>query len=253
LWLDASDVSTLWADTAGATAATNNGRVARWDDKSGAARHATQTASDARPIRRDARQNGLTALAYDGTDDYMALSALSLFRDIGHAAISVVSKVADKSQFIFGAETGTAGSTRIGLSTSTAPNDRRTILARRVDGTTASSVSSTNVTAGAFTIQIGVFGYADGVIAHHENGVAVGTASISSGKTTDTDSAAISVGKLGTSFFANGDVSELVVTLTAMSTATRRKLEGYLSHKWGLTGSLPADHPYKSRAPTVKD
>jgi len=27
------------------------------------------------------------------------------------------------------------------------------------------------------------------------------------------------------------------------------KAEGYLAHKWGLTGSLPSDHPYKNSAP----
>ena len=27
------------------------------------------------------------------------------------------------------------------------------------------------------------------------------------------------------------------------------KAEGYLAHKWGLEGNLPADHPYKSSAP----
>jgi len=27
--------------------------------------------------------------------------------------------------------------------------------------------------------------------------------------------------------------------------------EGYLAHKWGLSGSLPSNHPYKSSAPTV--
>ena len=28
------------------------------------------------------------------------------------------------------------------------------------------------------------------------------------------------------------------------------KAEGYLAHKWGLTGNLPVTHPYKSSAPT---
>lgn len=28
-----------------------------------------------------------------------------------------------------------------------------------------------------------------------------------------------------------------------------QKAEGYLAHKWGLEGSLPVDHPYKSSAP----
>ena len=29
------------------------------------------------------------------------------------------------------------------------------------------------------------------------------------------------------------------------------KAEGYLAHKWGLTGSLPSSHPYKNSAPTL--
>jgi hypothetical protein len=28
------------------------------------------------------------------------------------------------------------------------------------------------------------------------------------------------------------------------------KAEGYLAHKWALTGILPGGHPYKSSAPT---
>ena len=28
------------------------------------------------------------------------------------------------------------------------------------------------------------------------------------------------------------------------------KAEGYLAHKWGLTGNLPVTHPYKSSAPS---
>ena len=32
---------------------------------------------------------------------------------------------------------------------------------------------------------------------------------------------------------------------TALSSTNREKLEGYLAHKWGLTGSLSNDHPYK--------
>ena len=31
--------------------------------------------------------------------------------------------------------------------------------------------------------------------------------------------------------------------------STFEKAEGYLAHKWGLTSSLPASHPYKSSAP----
>jgi hypothetical protein len=33
------------------------------------------------------------------------------------------------------------------------------------------------------------------------------------------------------------------------SAVTRDVVEGYLAHKWGLTASLPANHPYKNIAP----
>ena len=31
-----------------------------------------------------------------------------------------------------------------------------------------------------------------------------------------------------------------------------QKAEGYLAHKWGLTSSLPSNHPYKSSAPKTQ-
>jgi hypothetical protein len=33
--------------------------------------------------------------------------------------------------------------------------------------------------------------------------------------------------------------------------ADRQRIEGYLAHKWGLVGSLPSGHPYKTAAPTL--
>jgi hypothetical protein len=47
----------------------------------------------------------------------------------------------------------------------------------------------------------------------------------------------------------NGDVAELVLFDTALSTDDRQKVEGYLAHKWGQTAALPGGHPYKTEAP----
>ena len=46
-----------------------------------------------------------------------------------------------------------------------------------------------------------------------------------------------------------GYVGEIIVYATALTTLQRQKVEGYLAHKWGLAGSLPADHPYKTTPP----
>lgn len=57
--------------------------------------------------------------------------------------------------------------------------------------------------------------------------------------------------RTGTSFFLNGDIGEIIVTNTALSTTDRQTLEGYLAYKWGLTASLPSNHPYKTDPPRV--
>tara|TARA_R100000234_G_scaffold2692_1_gene2253 strand:+ start:1558 stop:2709 length:1152 start_codon:yes stop_codon:yes gene_type:complete len=42
----------------------------------------------------------------------------------------------------------------------------------------------------------------------------------------------------------------IMITGSSLSDADRQRVEGYLAHKWGLTGDLAGDHPYKSAAPT---
>ena len=42
----------------------------------------------------------------------------------------------------------------------------------------------------------------------------------------------------------------IMITGSSLSTSDRQRVEGYLAHKWGLTGSLGAGHPYRSAAPT---
>jgi hypothetical protein len=39
---------------------------------------------------------------------------------------------------------------------------------------------------------------------------------------------------------------------SALSTSQRQQVEGYLAWKWGLSGSLPATHPYKSFPPSTR-
>ena len=41
-----------------------------------------------------------------------------------------------------------------------------------------------------------------------------------------------------------GNIKEIIIS-SPNSDSDRQKIEGYLAHKWGLTGYLPNDHPYK--------
>lgn len=86
-------------------------------------------------------------------------------------------------------------------------------------------------------------------------------ASASGGFSDDTYPAASVPMQIGGRYSAAGteslgtpqDLAELIVVPAALSTADRQKVEGYLAHKWGLSESLPADHPYKSAPPVVEE
>ena len=83
--------------------------------------------------------------------------------------------------------------------------------------------------------------------------------------TTSTDVSTASSGNFGISYFAigsnsntaelngklNGYVHEVVVYNTVLTDSDRRKIEGYLSWKWGLQANQPSSHPYYSNAPTI--
>jgi hypothetical protein len=47
----------------------------------------------------------------------------------------------------------------------------------------------------------------------------------------------------------NGKISEIIITPSAISSADRERVEGYLAHKWDLTADLPSGHPYKTTPP----
>src|SRR5690606_34930726 len=49
----------------------------------------------------------------------------------------------------------------------------------------------------------------------------------------------------------NGHFLQAGLVKTALSTADRQRLEGYLAHCGGIADNLPVDHPYKAAAPTL--
>lgn len=74
-WFDPSDLSTLFSDSAGTTAAVVDGPVGKMLDKSGRGNHATQATAGSRPtLKVDA--NGYYYLKPDGTDDWMSTAAI---------------------------------------------------------------------------------------------------------------------------------------------------------------------------------
>lgn len=50
--------------------------------------------------------------------------------------------------------------------------------------------------------------------------------------------------------YGSFDLIEVILLDKAVTVSNRQKIEGYLAWKYGLTGSLPASHPYKNTAPS---
>jgi hypothetical protein len=73
LWLDASDASTLFDATSGGSAVAVDGAIARWEDKSGNARHATQTTSSQRPLLK-LNSSGQRVVRFDGLSQFLKTS-----------------------------------------------------------------------------------------------------------------------------------------------------------------------------------
>ena len=68
LWLDASDATTLYDATVGGNFVAADGVVARWEDKSGNARHATQATLANRPQRKIGVKNGKDIIRFNGSN-----------------------------------------------------------------------------------------------------------------------------------------------------------------------------------------
>jgi hypothetical protein len=60
----------------------------------------------------------------------------------------------------------------------------------------------------------------------------------------------IGAGVTGSEFDACS-IGEMIIVPWTVSTMLRQTIEGYLAHKWGLTGSLAASHPYKNAPPLL--
>jgi hypothetical protein len=74
LWLDAT--SGLFDATSGGSPVTTDGAsVARWEDRSGNGRNASQATSGNRPILKTSVQNGKNGIRFDGIDDCMATNS----------------------------------------------------------------------------------------------------------------------------------------------------------------------------------
>lgn len=238
LWLDAADPNTLYDATTGGNLVAAGGTIARWEDKSGNGRHATQATSGSRPTRQTAVKNSKDVARFDGSDDFMIpSSSLSLMRNKPEGSIFCVCKLSNgtnSDQTILNiSRNGNASQLRLGLQLTIPPSVQQFRAgARRLDSDAFTGITSPNNL--NFNVIGSVAKYQSGQLFLRINGTQSQTNLPSSGNTSDTDSDAVEIAKIGTNYL-NGDIGEIIVFSNVISDTNRQRVERYLGAKWGIT------------------
>ena len=245
LWLDASDASTV---------TTVSGAVSQWSDKSGNGRNFTQGTAANRPTYTASAVNSLAAVTPDGANDWMTGPVVfsgttpnDYFVIAAVRMLSIVNSGANVDNGLF-YQTGSAIlNTNVYFNLASSGNANKAVtdlfpptggalVAATATQANTSYIFATSRTSGTRVIWI--------------NG---STDASQSGAETYTGDAMVATDLFmlrGSNNALNAHVGE-IVALPYPTDANRQRIEGYLAHKWGLAGSLPAGHPYKSAAPTI--
>lgn len=238
LWLDAADSTSLYDATSGGSLVAADGAIARWQDKSGNANHGTQATSGARPTRKTALQNGRDVVRFDGSNDTLSYGT-SLFTYTAPRSIFVLHRnltVASSSYAGFLCDYNGAGQSIIvgpakypnsGLQPSTDVYGPGGMAYGSTSGTpTAAHLSeyhwsnwSTHKSNGSTILALDGSEVAGTAYGNNPTGFTSFTRTI--GSTPGS--------------FINGDLCEILVFSSLLSSTDRLRVRRYLGAKWGVT------------------
>src|SRR5215207_1737321 len=250
LWFDAADLATIVCNAFG---------VSQWSDKSGFARHATQSVSGAYPTfvasgisRLPSVQFTAPAVTSNPSAPHLVLPNMSGFGFSAAEVYTVFVRNADPTP-----NEGTAGSA-FGSSTAQSDGgehepytDGNVYIAtfsanRKSAGDPAPSFTSpriVRVRSAASDWQYWVDGTL--VFSTASNTFSLPTTPFI-GRSIRTISSLY--------YYFDGQIAEMVIFGTTLSASERLKVEGYLAWKWpSLVANLPASNPFKSRPPLIGD
>ena len=238
LWFDADDSRTLFSNTSGTTRATTDATtLALWSDKSGNGRNAYQATGANQPLLKTTVQNNRNVVRFDGSNDSLATAAAQVANttDGSFTAFAVAQK------------TTTSGS----LCVLNQDNDTATRCSQFLNFGSNSNVETIGFVGGVAksaytlsgTISASNFYLIESVgntstISAYSNGV-VGSGAVTGGNLA-VPSQTVSLGSYqgaGTQYL-NGDIAEVLLYNSALSSTNRIKVEQYLQNKWGVNTSF---------------
>ncbi len=231
IWLDAQDAATLTEI---------GGELTEWSDKGANAVAVAPTSAANRPIVTATGLNGLTAIEFDGDDDLEGMG-MALAADMCLLVVAEIGQVVNGSESMIDFQT---------QNLKVRANNSSQFRARyelQNGGTVNLNPSPIQDFSGAPHLFLARYDSAAEQIE-----VWIDGEQVASGGGYTTPIAASDNMRLmrhfGSALRLEGKLGEVVAISSAL-TADRERLEGYAAHRWGLTGQLPAGHPYKSVAP----
>jgi len=258
IYLDAQD-STVTDVSGFASAISNLGAMGANGDFS-------QGTAGSQPAILTAELNGKRVLSFDGSNDLLlgaSTAQRDLFRNKPAAWSFVVYKkrTTDGSAMtrrIFHCSNGSNANTRFAVHASNNPGGTNTpaLSVQRLDADTPTALIATGPHVGAYVMALVAINYStragriyiDGSMDAENT-----TLTASTGNTSNTTSAnSLSIGaRYDGILLADIDLAAITLSNTYPSDSDIDKLFGWAAHKYGLSDSLPVEHPYKTTAPTV--
>lgn len=249
-WQDASDVSTIILATG----------VSQWRDKSGNNRHFTQTVGADQPSYSSTAFFGLPGITFDGVNDNLRVTGISSqITNRTHGVYWVF-------QWISGNAGGSGYNPTISIRTANSGDGGALHYVRNSNALGASYPYFFNPSNFQYDLTSGTAynnttGYAMSFQANapsgatawsiHRNGTLEGNTTGIATPNTVNDGYVLAH-QVSPIRYLNCVFAE-VLMIQNTNTSTRNLIEGYFAWKWNLQANLPANHPYRNRAPLVSD
>ena len=251
LWLDANDTSTLdkgfGAGNEGVPSNTNN--VGFWSDKSGKGYHAVanRNLNDRKPQYLSAGLNSKPTLKFNGSHNLMKINGSeTAFDEWDEMSVFIVFEGRNlrRNRIVINKGWRLLYDDRKGYfdiwGTSGADRKNYTLTSSEWDSPHIINLLYGKGTRKAYFNGIQKFTLNDtGTITSSLKPLALG------GQVNDTTGDDQSESRI--------NLSEVLIFQNRLALPDQRKIEGFLAHKWALTGGLESSHPYKTTVPTFND
>jgi hypothetical protein len=245
LWLDAADKTTLFSDSAGTLPVSTGSLTLKcWKDKSTSNNNATNTGSN--PTVTFNSLNSLNTVTFT-TSNYLNLTSTSLPNGGQNASYFFVLKTTNTGVQVFFSH---GPDPAVQYQTPQFFFASQNLYADTYGGTAIydATTITNNYLVTSFTRNATLNGWLQG-----SSFVAANNATILGN--TGTGFATLGIGRelsvLRYSFI--GEIAEVIVYNTDLTTINRQLVEGHLANKWGLQARLPSNHPYYQYRPLTSN